>query len=268
MREFLARSDLGMFWWVSYVFALTVLTYASICDLKTREVSNRLWVAAWPAGFALSVLNIVFGDLTVSALAISAGISVILGVPTAYFGLFGGADMKALIFIGLTVPAYPRGMRMFLGDPIGIPAVTVIMNAYIFCIFYPLAIFSANALDMLRRRSIFSGVEAGLMDKAILMFTTRKVSLESLERGLHYFPAEVLVEEGGRIFRKPVRLIHAEANLEPILEKIRGNRHLFRDGVLASPTIPLLIPFTIALLLLPLGNIPLWVAGKLISLLS
>jgi Flp pilus assembly protein protease CpaA len=126
-----------MFEQISYVFALTVLSYASICDLKTREVSNKLWMIVWPAGFTLSALNIILGDLTVSTLALSAGISTILGIATAYFGLFGGADMKALIFIGLTVPAYPEGMRVLFGDPIGIPAVTVIMNAYIFCMIYP-----------------------------------------------------------------------------------------------------------------------------------
>lgn len=114
---------------ISYVFALTVLSYASICDLKTREVSNKLWMIVWPAGFALSALNIIFGDLTVSALALSVGISTILGIATAYFGLFGGADMKALIFIGLIVPAFLSPISLHYGISRYFPSDIILSNA-------------------------------------------------------------------------------------------------------------------------------------------
>jgi len=50
---------------VAKIFSsLTMLTYASWSDYKTREVSNRVWIFFAPTAFALTFTELFLSDLS------------------------------------------------------------------------------------------------------------------------------------------------------------------------------------------------------------
>jgi hypothetical protein len=134
-----------------------------------------------------------------------------------------------------------------------LPALAVLMNSALFSLACPIAVFALNVAELARGKRLFEGVEAGLAEKLALMFTVRRVGVEKL--GLTYFPAEKVVEKDGRVVREPRHFVHAEAELEPMLETFRTNKDIFSEGVLASPTIPFIVFFTLAVATVPVGNV-------------
>ncbi len=238
-----------------YFFALSVLAYASYCDFRTREVSDIVWVAGCPVGLALSLLNIFSGNLDAAALAFSSAASACVGLALFKLGLAGGADALALLFTGLTVPAYPEGLPLS-ADPLGFPFFAVFCNAVLLSLACPASVFVSNVADLARGRNPFRGVEVrGVGDLLALLLTARRVSLERLLEGLHYFPAEKLEDEGGRPIRVPLCFARAKADLSEVTARMVENRQLYSDGVLASPTIPMIAFLALGLALLPMGNL-------------
>jgi len=70
--------------------------------------------------------------------------------------------------------------------------------------------------------------------------TARRVRFETLKRSLKCFPAEKIVEEEGKIKRKPLFLVHAETDVNKLVQELEKHGDLFVDGVLASPMIPMI----------------------------
>lgn len=238
-----------------YAFAVAVLAYASYCDLRTREVSDLVWLLGCPVGLALSLLGIFAAEFTAIALIISLILSICIGVLLFYFGLIGGADALAFLFIGLTLPAYQDGFPL-LGDPLAFPIFAIFCNAAILSLTCPLAVFALNVADALMGQNPFRGVEVnGVGELVALMFTTKRISFERLTSDLYYFPAERPVERGGRLVREPIYFVRAEADISAITEEMVKHRELYSGGVLASPTLPMIVFLTLGLTLLPLGNI-------------
>jgi len=239
----------------AYLFTLLILAYASYCDLKTREVSDLVWIVGCPVGLTLSLADFFAGKVSAVSLAVSPIASACIGIALYAFGLVGGADALALLFIGLTLPAYPEGFPLFK-DPLGSPFFAAFCNSVILSLACPVSVFVLNVFDMVRGRNPFRGIEVrGTGDLLVLLFTARRVSLDRLLSGLHYFPAERLVEEDGRLVRQPVYLVRAEADLSEITARMAEKRELYNDGVLASPTIPMIVFLTLGLALLPIGNL-------------
>ncbi|MBO3809759.1 MAG: prepilin peptidase [Candidatus Brockarchaeota archaeon] len=239
----------------AYSLTLAVLAYASYSDLRTREVSDVVWIVGCPVGLALSLFSLSAGSLQAISLALSSAVSACAGFALYKLGLIGGADALALLFIGLTVPAYPEGLPLY-ADPLGLPFFAVLCNAALLSLTCPVTIFFLNFMDLIRGLMPFRGVEVkNVGDLLILLLTARRISLERLLKGLYYFPAETIEDCGGRPVRVPVYFTRAEANLSEVTAKMVENRQLYSDGVLASPTIPMIVFLTLGLALLPVGNL-------------
>jgi Flp pilus assembly protein protease CpaA len=247
--------------WAPFVFALGVLAYASIFDFRKREVSNLLWLFAYPIGCALTLVGLVFNFLNIGAVLVSLGVSLFLGFALLYTGFYGGADVKALIFVGLTLPMLPLTVNPVLGVP-ALPLVLVVFcNSALLSLIWPLAVFILNLKTILRGPSLFEGIKLTMREKVLLLFTARRIPLEELEhKGLRYFPAETVVLQEGKPTRKLLHLIKAETNPAKYTDKLKENKELYKKGALASPTIPSSFFFTVALLVAPLGNIVFWIA--------
>jgi len=253
----------GLLGFVQFVFALVVLCVGSVCDVKCREVSNRVWVFAYPVGCVLSGVGLVLGLVGVWEFVFSFGCSLVLGFGLFYFGFFGGADVKALIFVGLTVPACSIGFGGGLVSGgavlVGLPLVLVMfLNSVFLSLVYPLAVFVVNVKDLLAGKSLFEGLVVSFSWKIRLLFTARKISLEELERNLAYFPLETIVIENGKPVRKVLGFVKAETDLARYLAVLRANEGLFEGGVLATPTIPFVVFFTCGLALAPWFNLTVW----------
>lgn len=236
---------------LGYVLAVAVLAYASFSDVKTREVSDLVWVFGCAAALLLDAWLVLCGELQPLQLAFSVTASAALAAAFYFPGLVGGADALALVFVGLAVPAYPEGFR---ADPFP-PVYAVVCNSAMISLACPAAVFAFNLADILRRKNPFESVEVGgLGELLVLMFTARRVSVDKL-KSLHYFPSEKPVVEGGRIVRKPVLFVRAEEDVSAIVAEVEAKRNAYADGVLASPTLPMVVFLAFGLAVLPFGNV-------------
>jgi Flp pilus assembly protein protease CpaA len=240
--------------WIPFAFVLSVLGYVSVRDFKTRRVSNGIWIFTYPIGCAMALASIAFNLVNISVVLVSLVISLFLGLGLFCSGFYGSADAKALIFIGLTLPTIPHT----LNHSLGLSALPVILVVFCFSsilsLIWPLSIFSLNLKDhLLKKKSMFKGIQLTLRQKIWLLFTSRLIPLDKLD-GLRYFPAETVViqkEASGKPARKLLRFVKAETNLKKYIDNLKEHSKLYPNGVLASPTIPTIIFFTIALAIIP-----------------
>jgi preflagellin peptidase FlaK len=244
-------------------FALAVLVLASILDLRSREISNWLWVVAYPVGCILAIVGVATGSFPMETVILSLGFSLVIGWVLFYFGFYGGADVKALIFVGLAIPVFP--FVPILGVSGFPPVLTMFCNSVFLSMICPLSVLALNIRDNLRGTKMFEGINVTIREKAVLLFTARKIKLERLERNLAYFPSETVINQNGKPTRKLLHFVKAEADLSKSLNAIKENMALYADGVLASPTIPFIVFFTVGLAIVPLGNLVIWVISCLLN---
>jgi hypothetical protein len=228
-------------------------------DVKERQVSNKVWLLAYPTGIIITLTQVTLGLIDGTVVLVSVLIGVFLGVSLFWSGYYGGADLKALLFIALTTPTIP----VILSNPIPhIPALPLILtmfcNSVLLSLIWPLTLFALNLKDTLKGKRMFEGIQLTLPQKTGLFFTSRLTPIEKIG-GLRYFPSEqIVIQEEGQPIRKPLRFVKAETDLSKYINNLNTYKHLYKKGVLASPTIPTLIFFTIALAIAPLGNLFLW----------
>ena len=210
-----------------------------------------------PIGCAMTLTNIVFNAADVSTVLASFAASILLGLILFFSGFYGNADIKALIFVGLTIPTVPLTLNPALGMS-ALPLVLLMFcNLTILSLVWPLAIFILNTKDLLTKRTrMFEGIKLSVRQKFWLLFTARLVPLNKLG-DLRYFPAETIVtqEETDKPHRQMLRFVKAETNLKKYTDNLKEHSDLYPNGVLASPTIPTMVFFTVALALVPLVNI-------------
>ena len=210
-----------------------------------------MWLASFPPIAALLSLSVLWGEvppiMAASSLALMAAISA-----AAYFtGLAGGADAIAFMLLGAALPSYPEGLPL-LGDPLNQPAFAALCNSLLSTAPIPLMNLALNLREAAKGRDPLRGIRVrGAAERLLLMLTARRVGLDDLKRGLYYFPAERL--EGG--VRVPLLFPRAEWDFTDLLSEMEARREIYADGVLATPTLPMIVFLTIGLALTPLGNL-------------
>lgn len=243
--------------WLPFIFALSVLAYACVYDLKERQVSNKVWLLAYPAGIILTLTQIMLGLIDGTIVLVSVLTAVFLGFVLFRSGYYGGADLKALLFIALTTPTIPTILNPTLNLPPLPLILTIFCNSILLSLIWPLSIFALNIKNTLKGKNMFEEIQLTLPQKIWLFFTARPTPIEKLG-GLRYFPAEQIEIQNGQPIRKPLRFVKAETDLSNHLNNLNAHKYLYKNGVLASPTIPTIAFFTIALAITPLGNLFIW----------
>ena len=109
--------------------SLFFLVVGSISDLKTREVDDKVWLFYGPLGVVLTAVRVVLDPSLFVLVGISFAIVFIISMGLFYLGLTGGADAKAIICLGLTLPLPPSSWHPLIGfvHPF-FPLVVVIMS--------------------------------------------------------------------------------------------------------------------------------------------
>ena len=92
---------------VRIVVTIVIFVILSIFDIKTREIDPKLWIFIIPIFAFLSVMDIEFNSISISIIkqyVIGIIVDSIIAFAFYFFGLFGGADMFALIALSIAVP--------------------------------------------------------------------------------------------------------------------------------------------------------------------
>jgi len=201
------------------------LIYASYRDWIVREVDDWVWIFCGAAAGALTIIDLVYNWS--SSLAILSGISIGLSVGVAFafylFGLYGGADAKAIALVSIGLPLYypPARLHPFTG-------LATLSNGLILSLSLLIAFFSWNIISLARGRRIFEGFEhEGKLRKLAAMFLG--VRVQDARRRKFWFPLEA-ERDGKRFF--DFKLLSLELG------------ELDRDDCWITPGIPLLIFIT------------------------
>jgi preflagellin peptidase FlaK len=233
--------------------ALAFLLYASWSDLKTREVSNMVWVFFAPMGLALSLTHLLlnFSYETLYLYGISAGVTSVLAVLLFYAGAYGGADAKALICLSLTIPSFPSNFIPWAFVPYNIFPLSVFSNAVILAALSVVYALLRNALWQQRTRlHLFEGLEKeSKRRKLIALLSGYKIPLDKLEKSEFLYPLEdAQVVETGIVERKLLVFPKDEERdeiVERILAAVREGEKI--DWVWATPGLPMLVFVTAGL---------------------
>ena len=86
---------------IKFIFVLLCLIIASYTDIKTRKVSNKLWLFMLPFSLLFFSFELVQAQLTVLLSFILPSLVVLVAYK---FTKFGGADTKAIIILSLFYP--------------------------------------------------------------------------------------------------------------------------------------------------------------------
>lgn len=178
------------------IICLFFLSAASLQDIKSREVSDTIWVIFAPAGLALTLISIALSgwDLWVLfrwviVIAITSSFSIAL----FYLGLFGGADSKALICLAVAMPFRPNlplielplRQNLYVLIP---PPISSFNNAVTFAALSAVPILIRNLVDYVRSGEIFGGLEHERLFKKILaLLTGYRVNADKLRFKKHFY---------------------------------------------------------------------------------
>ena len=171
----------------------TMLGIASFLDIRTREISNKLWLAFLPVSALVTLLTIIT-DLTqipliATSIAITSGIALLI----FYLGLYGGADAKALISLSI---AHPTASIPPLHTPM-LPLTTLTNSLCLMLLSTPIALIKNVYWKTTTRKALFDGLEhEALWRKIAALFLCVKVSKASIKP--YHMIAEQHLEEGVR----------------------------------------------------------------------
>jgi preflagellin peptidase FlaK len=243
------------------LLSLGFLLYASWRDYKAREVSNRVWAYYAPIALALSLLELVFFDVSLLPyFGLSFGLTALFSIILFYSGAFGGADAKALMCIALALPFAP----IPLYSPIANSAVSP-LSQYLF----PLSIFgnavlfaAASGIYMLLRnlvwhkqqgKKMFDGAlaEESISKKILVTITGYKFKVSKLKEKWHIYPLEDFDQaQGESAPKRKLLVVPKEEGREKIVERLSNaaDNGAFDGYVWASPGLPMLIFVTAGLI--------------------
>ncbi|MHC1596656.1 MAG: A24 family peptidase C-terminal domain-containing protein [Candidatus Syntropharchaeales archaeon] len=233
---------------VRVILCLPFLLYACWSDIKTRKVTNRLWPPMISLGIVLLILDAVnSGIQSLIPAAVAIGVVFVFVYIIYYFGVFGGADAKALILIGLMVPLYPSitlfGYDLpFAGVPIHrLFALSVLGNGVFLSIIIPVVIFIYNLTELFKGKK--------MPERLFLLLVGYRREVKKLKDYKHLRLLESYEETGDGRVHKRYKLGGVKIDDEVIeeLEKWLGSGKIGTE-VWVTPGLPFMIPITLGFL--------------------
>ena len=174
---------------------LVMLSYSSYKDWKTREINDLIWILFGSIGIILDIYALVMGTMNFTMLLFSVGFSVIFAALIGYLGLFGEADLLALVTITILSPIPPSIGFDTLGiTPLLMP-LSVLSNSVFIGACFSLIMLLLNLLQW--GEGLFTGYkDISSWKKVLLMLTGRKVDLSKIRGPPFQYPLEKIDSEG------------------------------------------------------------------------
>jgi preflagellin peptidase FlaK len=235
--------------------SLIFLSYASLSDLKNREVPDKVWIAFFPIAIAFTLLRIALKEIPLFMALISIALTFIVSFILFELNFFGGADFKALVCIGIAFPSFPAFLKHFNIFPISFHPffpIVVLYNAYFISLSTIFHIVIKNLLWILKNnKRIFEGFESEPFWKKFIVFiTSYKQELSILEKKTHLYPIEEIFEANGKKFKRLKTFISVEFNKSEFIEKLKSYEKIDSSSqIWVTPGLPMIIFLTISFVL-------------------
>jgi preflagellin peptidase FlaK len=225
----------------------------SIFDLRTREVDDRVWLAYGPIGLALTAGRLLMDPSALVLTGISIALTTLFSFALFYFGLFGGADAKAIICLGVTLPLPPTVFPTVLGyaHPF-FPVVALIVGFLCSALLGVWFGFRNLVRYVAERGHMFEGLEKeSSWKKVSALFLGYRADLSKLRDTFYLYPMEEIVKDDSGSRRALKLYSSAETDREPLVSEFSEsfNRLGFTGKVWVTPGLPMLVFILIGLLI-------------------
>lgn len=231
--------------YVSVSITLLFLTIAAISDLRTREVPDKVWLVYGPIGLALTVYRTYVNPAHLILAAVSIGFSVLLAFGLVLFGLSGGADAKALLCLGMTLPLPPGIINPILGFVHPFFPIVVIVTGYICSFSVAIWMLGKNTTSLARSKSNpFRGLEnESIWKKALALVTGYPTRIARLKSTFYLYPMEKVVEDENGTHRTLQLYSNADVDRDQVVvEFIESLRKVGSpETVWVTPGLPMLV---------------------------
>lgn len=221
------------------LFCIPFLLYSCYSDIKTRRVSNNVWLVMLVGGFFFVLYDISTSGISyLFRLLLSAGLIFAFVYLLFQIGTFGGADAKALILLSIILPAYPTFQVYGYTFPlnmslIGLFAFGIFGNAVLLTIVVPVGLAMYNLIKM------------GLhIDNPLYIFIGYKTKISQLANK-HIRLIQDFEEKNGEV---KVSYKRGGTEIDDIvIKKLMklSEKGLIKDEIWVTPKLPFMIPLTI-----------------------
>jgi hypothetical protein len=241
------------------VVSLFFFGLGSYYDVKAREVDDWVWLLYAPIGAALTILRILYDPSLLASTLVSIGITTLFSFGLFYFGLFGGADFKAIVCLGLTLPLPPMSFQPLIGYVHPVFPLVVVIEGYICEAFAAVWSGFRNLLSYAREGDrMFEGLShESRWRKALAMTLGYRTELSKLQSTFYLYPMEQITRDGQGAHRSLKLYVNAEADREEDVRKFCESATELGYGrkVWVTPGLPMLLFILIGLgLTLILGD--------------
>jgi len=175
---------------MKFLVFLGFLSFASIRDVRSRYISDIVWIVAGFVLVPILFFEVIIGRFDPFAIILSAIFAAAIAYPLNRIGFLGGADVFALVLLALYMPTLESKQLLSL------PVIAVIANASILSLTEVCANFSRNISMLLQSKNIFHGFEGEPTHRKIvalfLGYRSQEVKglflpMENTENGRRHF---------------------------------------------------------------------------------
>jgi len=245
--------------YASILISLFFFALSSVYDFKTREVTDKAWLLYGPLGLVLTVARLFQDPSELFLTIISIVITISISFGLFYFGLFGGADAKAIMCLGLTIPIPPSSFQPLMGYLHPVFPVVVVMVGFICSASVALWFGFRNLLAYVSEGpKMFAGFEhESSWKKLTATITGYPVDMLKLRSTFYLYPIEELVQNSEGTHRSFKLFFSAEADRDQMVSKLVDSFSAmgFQGRVWVTPGLPMLLFILLGLVItLALGD--------------
>lgn len=254
---------------LALVTSIILLSLAAYSDIKKREVSDKLWLIYFPLAVFYTVIRLASDPSLLTLTLMSISIIVIISFSIFYLGLFGGADLKAFVCLGVALPFYPLNFSPLLGSYHSFYPLTILYHAYFFSVSIIVYNVSKNIVWTYKSKKVlFEGLKKEpLYRKMLAVLTGYKVEINTLREKIYLYPMEEISNGAEKKIRKLTLntdiITDRHIQIQNLVHSL-DNENI--NEVWVTPAIPLLFFVTIAFISnLIVGDILFWSIFTVIS---
>ena len=237
----------------SILITFVFFSLGSYFDVKSREVSDRVWLAYAPFGVALTIGRLIVSQSALFLVAASISLTVVVSFGLFYLGLFGGADTKAILCLGLAIPIAPSTYRPLIGYAYPFFPIVVTITSYLCSTSVVVWLGLRNIGHYIHRgKQMFEGFhEESTWRKALACLTGFPVEQARLRSTFYLYPMEEVVRSNSGVHRAFRLFVSAEEDRDQEISRLENQLQQieYAGEVWVTPGLPQLLFLLVALII-------------------